>query len=886
MNIYYSPEYAAGSYLGLKDGDVLFDTTAVDTVGLVSLLELRLGIPSSEAAPAERNAAWYQAVSTYMKERPENVLAKSFELSGLETALACLRWRDTLALLGWNSSAPAPSRRLQALAGMERHFDCPGFPERVKAITSALSESRDVLSGDTVLLPCRAEILHPAVRKLLRLLSDGGTRLEYVPTAEEKDDNLSRLRKLLTSDSREKISLSEGDESFRIMTFPTEADELSYLAYMKEDSYDVWINADNKPLDNYLKMMGRPTAGSVMGSSIPQTAQLLILGIGLFHRPLNVNTLIQWLYSPVHPLEARLRYTLAETIAAEGGFRNEKCSRIIAEYLDSVEDKTACDRVRTFLPDADAPEDGTVSRSRLIEFSEALESWASSYMHALEQKDGNALRIEQLGALCSNIQSFRLLLDGISEEFISFDTVDNWSSTLYEAGSYTQYTPQAGSRFVVSDPGRIAGIPSSTIWMGLYNEAEHHSSIDFLSPSEVNALGLEDFMREETELHEVLSMTAFTHTSDRLCLAVAERRHGQAVEKHPIMIRLEKQVRNLESFMETPAFDEGLKERVKGANNATHATSYELDRADLIKWPDHISHTSMDLLIQHPLDFAMQNIADIQGSNVPAMTDIKRTKGTVAHAVIQAIFSPDEGAKKKAADISAGLESSYASAFDAQVEAHGAILNLPENKLERHQLKAELRTCIDHLLEIMKDNGLAVTACERSLRKHIRLLSGEDDPWVNGFIDMTLEDREGNPVVFDFKWTSSRKYYQGLLADNISSQLALYRYLLQLETGREVERTGYFLMPEGRLYSREDFSGYFCEKVPTDDYSDLIEELRNSYCYRREQILSGHIENGDGMAVDALDYGKDMVEKHLFPLHQESDGAKSGNLFTNYPLFK
>lgn len=887
MKIYYSPQYGHDAFMGLGERGILFDTAVLDTMGLLGLLELRLGLTDPSVPSAERNTAYYRAVSTYMKQNPDNVLFKSFSLSGLETAMACLHWRDTLALLGWDSRSPSPSRRLQALAGIEENFSCPGLPERFQRITEALSSDKGVLRGDTILLPCSMDIMHPAVRRLLVLLKEGGAIFGSVPVAEGSGSNLSKVRSLLLSGSRESVTLDEGDDSFKVLHFPSEVEALSYLAYQKEDSYDVWINPDNKAMDNYLRMMGRPTAGSVMGDSIPQTAQLLILGMGLFYRPLNVNTLVQWLYSPVHPLEARLRYPLAETIAAEGGFDNEKCRSLIDDYIDSVEDREkAQEQLSVFLPDLTQENDGVVSKDRLAAFTDALCAWAASYMHVLEEKDSGNLRIEQLGALCTNIQAFRLLLEGTAEDTLSYETVENWSSTLYDSGSYTQYIPQAGSRFIVSGPGRIAGISQRTIWMGFYNDAELRSSVSFLSPSEVRALRLEDFIREETALQQELPLAAFTHTSGQIRFVTVDRRHGSPVEKHPMMIRFEKQIANLDRFIESPAFDEALKEHVQGVDNATHATSYELQKADLIQWPDHISHTSMDLLIQHPLDYTMQNIADIQGSNVPAMADVKRTKGTVAHAVIQMLFTPDEGQRKKATDVLAVLDSAYPEVFDAQVEAHGAILNLPENRLERHQLKSELRTCVDNLLEILQDNGLSVTGCEHRVREHIRLLPGEQDPWVNGFIDMTLEDREGNPVVFDFKWTSSKRYYQGLLQQNISSQLALYQHLLQQEKGREVRRTGYFLMPEGRLYSREDFSGYFCEKVPTEDYGNLIEKLRNSYGYRRGQILSGHIENGDGMPLDVLDYGKDIQEKNLFPLHQGDDGTKDGNIFSNYPLFK
>lgn len=887
MTIYYSPEFSGNVFLGIKDRGVLFDTDVVDTMGLVGLIELRLGLRFDGADAADREAAYYRAVTQYMTGHPGNVLSRSFELSGLEVARACLRWRDTLSLLGWSPESPAVSSRLAVLAGIEESFRCPGFPERVKAATEALRQRREAFRGDTILLPCDIELLHPAVRAIIGIMVDGGSTLGTLPEAAAGDDNLSRVRAMLQSPSREPLRLDPRDRSFTVLHFPTELDALTYMAYQKDDAYYVWINADNKAMDNWLKMMGKPTAGSTMGSCVPQTAQLLSLGVGLFYRPLNVNTLVQWLYSPVHPLEARFRYSLAELVASEGGLDNEACRKAIDDYIEGCEDKErAKARVSVFLPDSEGPDDGHIGREELIHFTSELKDWATDYIHAIEGQEGSALRAEQLGALAGFSASFLTLLESVSEERLPYDLVESWISALYAPGTFTQYRAQAGSRFVVDSPAKLAGISSGTVWCGFYDAPEFRSSVDFLSPDEIEALHLGGCPARENALAQSMQMLAFTHTDGSIAFVTVDRRHGQPVDKHPLMIRFEKQIENLRDFIEHPAFDDSAKVRVEGVQNATHDIEYVLSRPELIRWPNHISHTSMDLLVQHPLDYVMQNIAGIQGSSVPAMADVKRTSGIVAHAVIEALFSPEEGQLRDAAEVKAMADGTYPEVFEAQVDAHGAILNLRENLLDKKQLKEELRQCVYNLIEILSDNGLRVKWCEKGLHRHIGLLDGDDDPWVNGFVDMTLEDASGDPVVFDFKWTSSKKYYQGLLQENISSQLALYRHLLQLETGREVKRTAYFLMPEGRLYSRETFLGFNCERVSSDDDSDLVAMMKASYAYRREQILSGHVENSDGLALGQTAYGSDQEEKGLFPLHQEDDGSVTGNRFSDYPLFK
>lgn len=210
------------------------------------------------------------------------------------------------------------------------------------------------------------------------------------------------------------------------------------------------------------------------------------------------------------------------------------------------------------------------------------------------------------------------------------------------------------------------------------------------------------------------------------------------------MIRLEKQVKNLSDIIVYPKFDDALLQPVIDPDNKSHAVEFRLKHPELIKWPDHISHTSLDELIQFPIDYVMEHIVHIESTGAAAMSDVKRTKGNVAHAIIEALFKPKvEGGKTKAADVAAVLEGTYDTVFADMVEAKGAILNLDENMIERKLLKVEMRRCLDNLIQILEDNKLSVTGCERRLEQHIRLVELGDDPEVHGIIDMTLEDGLG-----------------------------------------------------------------------------------------------------------------------------------------------
>lgn len=357
------------------------------------------------------------------------------------------------------------------------------------------------------------------------------------------------------------------------------------------------------------------------------------------------------------------------------------------------------------------------------------------------------------------------------------------------------------------------------------------------------------------------------------------------------MVRLEQQIKNINKFVKTPTLDAELMSRVERVDNGVATGELQFDHAELIKWPDHLSPTSIGTLAEYPVDYMMERLLDITAAGQAKMSEVKTTMGNVAHAVIEALFAPRDGQRCSRPDeIGQRIKTEYDEAFQDVLEAKGAILQLAENKLKEKLLKEQLRSCLEVLLEILKKNSLSVTACEHYVEGKLGLglpVAHDKDGNVKdrdmlGFIDMTLEDKDGHPVVFDFKWTSWAKGYREKLSSNRSVQLELYRTLLGREKKDEVKRVAYFLMPDAHLYSREYFEGSHCTQIPADNDDNIVEQLRQSALYRKAQIMSGVVEvNG---AFDDLQYVKDTEENNLFPLEKE-EGMKKGNFFSQYGLF-
>ena len=336
MKVLFSPEFQGHVFLGLNEKNTyLMDAMVCDTMRLIGMLELHMGIHVPDQPGHYRMVKYFKAMSEYMKQHPDNALAASFKLSNLGTAEQALKWRDHLLLDKWQpSDRTASSGRLDVLEGTEAFFDSPGIPERLKAVLQRINEEKPLFDDLEIELPCEVDMMHPSVAELLTALEKHGAQLSIRQRCGETDSNLSRVAQLLQSTSNKKIKLDRGDRSLLIYRFTDEKAANEYLALKGDElKADLWINDTNKSLDNWLRMMGKPTMGSSMAASSPQVLQLFVLGIDMMKEPLNIQSLISWLYCPMQPFGTFFGGILAETIIGEGGYRNEKCQQVVNDYI-------------------------------------------------------------------------------------------------------------------------------------------------------------------------------------------------------------------------------------------------------------------------------------------------------------------------------------------------------------------------------------------------------------------------------------------------------------------------------------------------------------------------------------------------------------------------
>ncbi|MBD5357817.1 MAG: PD-(D/E)XK nuclease family protein [Bacteroides sp.] len=896
MKLYLLPNKTGNVFIAPSSADCyMVDVGVADTSEFVALLEKSLGIQDESVVFNVRLCSYYKLLKKWFAKNESNVLCKSFEIAPLSTARQMLQWRDELKMAQWDFECDDPTSRLGALAEVEQTEVVKGWADRMIHVCHAVEESpaNAFVWLNLVLPPMQREVLPPLLRSLLDAVERHGATIESNRLASNNDNNLSRVRSLLLSDDKEIIQLDKKDKSFEVLEFENEFEQDEYMVVCQPDfKADLFINPNTKKTDNRLFALNLPTVGSVI-TSRSRILNLMPLALALFDEYLQINKLVEWFTAPVHPLPRRFRFMLAETISRTGGFLNKECREVVKRYCngDFTSGGTPEERdekLRLYVPYLDS---GYRNGENTKHTLSALANWARQRVYSLEEGDNREGIALQLSALADNINILMLLFSERGERF-DLSLANEWVRDISREVTLPQHPARVGCAFTVADPWDIAAVANNIVWVGCENGSNQGFECEFLLPGERQLIETHaSFWKREDEsrMRYLNSIMPFLFAAESLTITYAVKSNGEMLVPHPLLTRFRTQVKDFTDFVRHDSAASKMTKPVEAVDNVAEKLEYHFHNADMIKFPERISATALETLTLYPFDFLFDRLLNFQAAGLSGLPGINTTRGNVAHAVIARLFSPNDiESGCGAAEIKKRVESDYDTALQEVIKECGAIFMLPENKLERSNLHYQLRRCIDSLIDIIEDNHLTVDSCERHYSGFVGLdeenNAGEED--LHGYLDMKLTDREGNPVVFDLKWTRSRKYHRSLLEQNRSTQLAVYSELLK-EKDRNV-RTAYFLMPRGVIVTADNhFSGRNVVVVDKENDDDIMRQLINSFRYRRSQLLSGIVEEGEFNLIGELQYEADRVTNNLFPLPGDEDpDVKKENRFSIYRLFK
>jgi hypothetical protein len=286
-------------------------------------------------------------------------------------------------------------------------------------------------------------------------------------------------------------------------------------------------------------MSGNPVCGSEMTSTNPQITQMFLLAIQLFQRPLNVNTLLQYLFLPECPIDWKLRRELAKTIVQEGGFCNEKVQECIKKYND--------EEYLTYLPfdlrndDSALPlaeESDAVNVKALSRFLSSVSSYAANRAAKIKAVQPYDARIAQLSNVSEMTAALLSQIDALVEGELSFTTLSQWAQSLYEEGNFTLYNAQVGGRCIINSPANMIDNARKTVWCDFYGDRVATLSTDFLSNHELEELQSQGVLlwnkQHENDFVHLMMTQPIYKTTEELTIVTCDQQGATKLPVHPL----------------------------------------------------------------------------------------------------------------------------------------------------------------------------------------------------------------------------------------------------------------------------------------------------------------------------------------------------------------
>ena len=834
MKIIYSPFYSGGYYIDLqKRKDSLLGLKVCGSLELLSELELRAGIVSQELSEPERLVDFHKALSEHIAH---TIFEQSFKNDEIGVSRQLMSWSDNLLMEGWTPESDIDSPKLKDLAKIVKGVNNKHISARWKDLATYVSSHPVLHTDDSIEVHDKDQI--PAVIKMALEELAKQTTVSYVA--------------------------NEGDipSDFKVYHFKTHSDANQWYLSQPEvlEGTDVTISTDNCMLNDMAIAMGQPVVNSISTNSNPQLLQLFKLGMSLFTRPLNVYNLLSYLQIPGNPLGG-VSYKLARVLANEGGI-NEKWDEVIRDYdftdekgKDKRSDKLAFIEMLNKEYDADR-----ILVDDVKNYAGKLAHWCDLSLRSDHVDDE---RKEQLVVLASFCRSLHQILP--ADGYITSETLKAHIDGIYRPQSFTHMKAQKNAPDTIVSVNQLADDSYKVCWLGCVGASLPSYPFDFLNTTELDMLHAKGIMIPARSAfytqHHQQEMDALKRIR-QLILVTWDFDNNERQEEHPLITELKHTYQDeWENRMIRDAVP-NLKEDSGDIHVLEPQTYYDLssDLANLKR--DTESYSSIDSLIQHPFDYTMTHLLKLNEPQVGKLPDLDTTEGLVAHLFVQKLFNLY--GEQMADEYQQMNDTAKSDLLYEAIQQKGAVLLLPEYKLECQQFESILKESITVLTNIMQHLHLKPIGSEVEFNVSLDTIGA-----FGGSIDMVLKNDNDDLVIFDFKW-SEAKHFKTDLEERKAMQLELYAEAAQKHYGKPIVGVAYYLFPLKTM-----FTTYFPDsdhirhiKVKTEvENRNILKEVQNAYQYRHNELNRGHIEDGEMTEIDDLEYTKaSTAEKPLYPI--------------------
>ena len=857
MTFIYSPEFNSTSYIDfVARRSQLVGLKVCGSNELLAELELRAGIAHLQLSEPERLVAYHDAI----KEKVgDTVFASSFATDEIGVSRQLLSWRDHLLMAGWNPQEYQFSTKLRDLSRLESGVTLTSQASRWNDVYAYVKEHRLFDTGDCIEVHAAPEALPLVVRRTLDVLNEQGI-VKYV----HSDGNASSTPKLKVYQFRTRIAAYQW-----------------YLSCPEAlNDVNVTISTDNCQLNDMAIALNKPLVNSRSVESNPQVLQLFKLGMSLFARPLNVYNLLSYLQVPGHPAKG-VAFQLARVLADEGGV-NDKWQEAIDNF-DFTNDEGKDEREKCLMYLSMVTKDydpNEIPVADVNDYANSLAHWCDLMIRSKHVSDE---RKEQLVVLASFCRSLVQTLKGkgtvSSEELLI--AVDG----IYQPQSFTHFKAQKDSPDFVSSITQLVDPTDNVCWLGCVGSSLPAYPYDFLNDNEIKQLAEQGLtIPSKTTFYtryRQMQSEALRKVRRQLTLVCWEFDGNERQEEHPLLTELKSAHQadwaEILTLDEKPRLEEKTSEVVK----LDIQPDYQLNAEQLCTLRrERESYSSIDKLIQYPFDYTLEYLLKLHEPAIGQLDDLNTTKGNVAHFFIENLV--DEFGAEMPQRYKGLPDEEKDARIDSAIRQKGAILLLPEYKMEMKQFCAKLKESARVLAGVISRLGLQPVGCEVEMNVNLEGIGP-----FQAKADMVLQETS-NPshyVIFDFKWNEGQTY-EKKLRENRAMQLEFYRqaatmYYRQQDPDARVVGTAYYLFPLCKLFTTSfPASDHIVSVEVNADARNrvLFDELKNSYAYRRAELNAGRVEDSERCKIADIPYNVALTSgQALYPLNEpyNKKGVKS-----------
>ena len=800
--------------------------------GLLSLLEEKLGLPSSSAHGSKRIAVWEDLLKQRILSSSfgcEPFYAESFLKDSWNTAKRLLQMRDELKAMGAiGFGCPSPRflaedcaakglARLAEIFRLEAEMQAQHLEEtdKLEHITGHICEWG--ISGvQSVALAEPRDCWNREWQTLFRTLENKGVAVE----AGGMDSQASPLQ------SPEEFFLLEGE---------TVSEAALALAAMfhhaKEQKLDLGRTVlirpeDSFELDTALHTFGLPGTGCRKLSAARPPCQLFALYLRHRLLPFDPEVLRHLLLLPLNPIDndfaaeilAALRHS--ESLPAHG----ENWSKAWRELLKGSKEKPCrldgqkrLELLTAWIVPQKSGKEGNGQeslRDKALFHLSTLKDWANDSKEEFPE-------LKETAKLCDILETHikhRAALTDKELELLIDETISKGS----KAPAAIEARPWA----VLSSPGQLhcqgqAQTADTIIWWNCvddsfslrptpWNSSEH----DWMEQRGL----LTDSTEPERRSRSHTIRRPFLHAR-RLILVSPRLLNGEETSAHPVMALIDKDQKPMRIQAENVL--QGNSDKLEALwhigtctlPEAPERPAWSSSPSRTLKGPDQLSPSSLSTLLSCPLRWYLEHRLGFEKKRNELQHDAPLL-GNMAHSVVEALLN-EYGDTLKEQNIT---QQDILQKLQKAAENEAARFSREEHLAKLQDMAVKLHRSVQELCRFMGEEDLVFLDTERTYKGTL-----DKDVSYKGRYDLALA-RSHSPqepaAIIDLKWSKSSNFREQMQKGSV--QLASYWYLLNkgwLETGgrefpdcrlktpagHDIGEVCYYLMMDADMVRSKDY---------------------------------------------------------------------------------